>query len=351
MPDKHGPNRAAFLNKPGAKLTVSKTTFPSYNPGDVIIKNHAVALNPLDWKRQAFGIMISSYPAILGSDLAGEVVFSSHERYPAGTRVAAVANGIVSGKPDNASFQNYTAVKGSSVIKLPESIGFREGATLASGAGTAGLIVFEMLGIPRPDVVYGPTFSGKAPTLLVWGGASGVGSMVVQLARVAGVENIVVTASKKHHDRLRRLGASVVVDYASPTAVEEVVAAIGDDGKTPLYVVDPISSERSAAPVVEVLKRVGATGANAKVATTLPWPAGLDVPEGIEANMVGSEQLWGEKEDFANWLYGQALPVWLAEGKILPGNPRVIGGGLEGIQNGLDELKKGVSGEKLVVEL
>ncbi|KAK0627393.1 chaperonin 10-like protein [Immersiella caudata] len=345
-------NTAAFLNAPGAKLIVGPAPLPIPAHGtEVLVKNHAAALNPLDWKRQAFGIMIPSYPTILGTDFAGEIVAPSTPNLPVGTRVAGLAHGMASGNSGNSSFQNYTVVKLSAIIPLPDSISFTQGATLAGGTGTAGLAVWELLGIPRPSVSAGPRIKGNAPTLLVWGGSSGVGSMVIQLAKLSGVENIVVTASKKHHERLRKLGASVVVDYAEPTSVEEVVAAIEGAGEAPLYVVDPISSGKSAAPVVEVLKKVEATGTKAKVATTLPWPAGLEIPEGIEPKMVGSEKLWGENQELAAWLFGEALPVWLAEGKIVPANPRVIDGGLEGIQKGLEELKRGVSGEKLVVEL
>jgi len=59
----------------------------------------------------------------------------------------------------------------------------------------------------------------------------------------------------------------------------------------------------------------------------------------------------GGREHLARWLFGEALPKWLEEGKVVPVTSRVVEGGLEGIQKGLEELKRGVSGEKLVVEL
>jgi len=165
--------------------------------------------------------------------------------------------------------------------------------------------------------------------------------------------DIIATASEKHHERLGRLGATVVVDYASLTAVEEVVAALreGREDGTPLYAVDPISAKSSAEGVVEVLRRVGGEGGAVKVAKTLPWPAGLEVLEGLEVRGVEAQDLWGKREDLAKWLYGEALPVWLADGRIVPANARVLERGLEGIQDGLEKLKRGVSGEKLVVEL
>ncbi|KAK0641868.1 chaperonin 10-like protein [Cercophora newfieldiana] len=346
------PNFAAFLNAPGAKLTVSEAPTPIPSPGEVLVRNHAVALNPLDWKRQAFDIFIPSYPTILGADLAGEIISSdSASPYPAGTRVAGVTHALSSGNLSNSAFQNYTAIKISSLIPLPASIPYTQGATLATSTGTAALILYDLLSIPLPSLTTGPSITGIPPTLLVWGGSSAIGTMAIQLAKLSGVQNIIAAASGKHHGRLRSLGATTVVDYSSPSAVEDVVAAIEKGGReAPLYVVDPVSSPKSAAPVVEVLKRVGA-GSGTKVANTLPWPAGLDVPEGVQVSGVAAQDLWGRREDLATWLFGEALPKWLGEGEIVPVKARVVEGGLKGIQKGLEELMRGVSGEKLVVEL
>jgi len=82
-----------------------------------------------------------------------------------------------------------------------------------------------------------------------------------------------------------------VVDYASASAVEDIVSAIQKVGADEMFVIDPISSPRSATPAVEVLKRVGT---KAKVANTLPWPAGLEIPEGVEVRGVDAGDLWGK---------------------------------------------------------
>ncbi len=67
-------NRAAFLDKAGAKLEVRDAPMPKAAADRVVIKNKAVAVNPVDWKVQDTGFFIKSLPTVLGEDVAGEIV-------------------------------------------------------------------------------------------------------------------------------------------------------------------------------------------------------------------------------------------------------------------------------------
>ena len=60
-------NLAALLPAQGADLVVEERPVPTPQEGEVLIRNHALALNPVDWKRQSTGFAIPSYPTILGS--------------------------------------------------------------------------------------------------------------------------------------------------------------------------------------------------------------------------------------------------------------------------------------------
>lgn len=67
-------NQAAWL-KSTEPLVVDKTEYPVPDEDEVVIKTHAVAINPVDWKIQQYGGGgFISLPAILGEDAAGEVV-------------------------------------------------------------------------------------------------------------------------------------------------------------------------------------------------------------------------------------------------------------------------------------
>ena len=62
---------------------------PTAGPGEIIVKNAAIAINPIDWHQQDAGIFVQQFPAIIGCDVAGEVheVGSGVERFKKGDRV------------------------------------------------------------------------------------------------------------------------------------------------------------------------------------------------------------------------------------------------------------------------
>lgn len=66
-------NRAAWHDKPNTPLRIGDADLPTPDPGEVLIKVHAVAINPVEAGRQAMGLFNVSYPWIFGSDLAGTI--------------------------------------------------------------------------------------------------------------------------------------------------------------------------------------------------------------------------------------------------------------------------------------
>jgi len=60
-------NIAAVLHAIATPLVVEERPIPVPGPDQVVVQNRAIAVNPIDWKRQAWGFAISSYPTILGS--------------------------------------------------------------------------------------------------------------------------------------------------------------------------------------------------------------------------------------------------------------------------------------------
>ena len=85
-------NQAAWLvTQHAPSLEVKEAPYPSPGPHEVIIANHAVAINPVDWKMQDHGILIDSYPTTFGCDVAGVVedVGSNVTIFQQGDRVIA----------------------------------------------------------------------------------------------------------------------------------------------------------------------------------------------------------------------------------------------------------------------
>lgn len=66
--------KALLLKEKFGDFAVSDVAVPKPGKDEVLVKIHSSALNPLDWKLHRFGFLLEKYPAILGLDIAGEVV-------------------------------------------------------------------------------------------------------------------------------------------------------------------------------------------------------------------------------------------------------------------------------------
>ena len=113
---------------------------------------------------------------------------------------------------------------------------------------------------PKPDD-YTPKSAEEA--ILVWGGSSSVGQFVIQILRYYGHKNILVTASRKHHEELQKLGAKETFDYKNPAVVDSILKATGDTGLPLIF--DCIGSkDGSIAPIAKMAK------SGSRVAVLLP---------------------------------------------------------------------------------
>lgn len=191
------------------------------------------------------------------------------------------------------------------------------------------------LGLPLPS--HNPEPSGDV--VFVWGGSSSVGAMVIQLAVASGAK-VVATASRHNHELVKSWGASAVVDYKSPSVVEDVVGAVKELKGNFVGTYDAISTKDSYAHAVPIAEKLGG---------------------GPFAIVGGPPESKPEKLKFGGVFGINDLthPVWsdfvtkaLESGqlKAVP-EPSTVGRDLESLQKGVDELRKGVSARKLVVEL
>ncbi|KAH8811133.1 chaperonin 10-like protein [Xylogone sp. PMI_703] len=342
---------AAELPAIATDLVIRERITPAPGADEILIRNHTIAINPIDWKRQAWGFAIPSYPVILGSDVCGTVaeVGSSVADFKVGDRVIGYADSFQSGNDDHAAFQEYTVVKSITAAQLPDSISFEQGALLPMAVGTSAVALFGVLGLPRPSIRQSPSVSSS---ILIWGGSGSVGSIAIQLAKLAGYK-VIATASKQHHAYLRSLGASELVDYHSPSVVDDIIAAAKRVGSPITHAVDTISEGSTFQSVTEVLLRSAEQGQETpKVAHLLPLPETVPKPDGITAEPVHGEEIWTSRVDLAEWLFNDFLSTALEKEVVVPSPAvEVVEGGLNGLQPAMNTLKAGVSGKKLIVKL
>lgn len=207
-------NQAAVLKEERARLTIEERPIPKPGPLDVVVKNHALATNPVDWKMQQSGLFIEKHPTILGSDISGVVdaVGSDVKHFQEGDRVTGFADVLLSKDPENGAFQQYSVVKECALAKIPDFISFEEGSILPMSVATAGVGIFLCMGIPRPPAKQQGGF-------LVWGASSSVGTAAVQIAASLGY-TVYGVCSPRHSAMVKDLGALETFDYNSSSVVK-----------------------------------------------------------------------------------------------------------------------------------
>lgn len=221
--------RAMAIDRFGGPEVLREAELPRPQPGsgELLVRVSHVGVNPADWKtREGWLAPFFQYrfPFVLGFDLAGTVVQAGAGADPAlvGRRVVAYSR---QGRGEWGSYAEYAVVWAEAAVELPQSLGEAEAAALPTAGITAAEAVFES----------GCVQAGQK--VLVHGGAGGVGSYAIQLARHAGAD-VAATGSARNLDYLRELGASRVLDYRSddlgaalaawaPQGLDLVVDAVG----------------------------------------------------------------------------------------------------------------------------
>nr|BBH86802.1 hypothetical protein KTC_15530 [Thermosporothrix sp. COM3] len=375
-------NTAAWLLAAQKPLEVKSALYPQPREGEIVVKNHAVAINPIDWGMQLFGTLLFpwiTYPFILGGDLAGEVVEVGEgvTRFSVGDRVLALAAGTDKTRNSSAegAFQQYTLVLAHMAAPIPPTMSYENACVLPLTLSTAacGLFHKDHLALHYPSATPQPT--GK--TLLIWGGSTSVGSNAIQLAVAAGYEVITTTSPRNFH-YARKLGASQVFDYRQKDVVKDIIEAF----KGKICAGALAIGEGSATACADI---VHACNGNKCISLASPpvslnaLPSdlrpGLDLrlfpflfrfvaanttlqlkfrTKGIRAKSISDSTSLADTDynKVCKLIYEDFLPQALAAGSYIAApEPVVVGQGLDHIQAGLDAQRQGVSAQKVVVSL
>ena len=214
------------------KLSYEDLPTPTIGPEDVLVRVKACALNHLDmWIREGSPAYPMPLPHVLGSDAAGivEEVGAQVDSVTAGQRVF-VSPGIscwkceqclagrdnmcrsygLLGAMTHGSYAEYVKVPFRNVLPIPENLSFEQASAFPLVSVTASHMLFALAGLQHGE------------TVLIMGAGSGVGTMAIQMAKLAGARVMTTVGSDDKIPKAVILGADAVIHHGREKVSERV---------------------------------------------------------------------------------------------------------------------------------
>ncbi len=232
-----------------------ETETPEPGPHDLLVEVLGVSVNPVDVKVRANRQPADGATQILGFDAAGIVtaVGSEVTRFKPGDEVFHA--GEITRPGTNAEFH---LVDERIAGRKPSSLGFAEAAAMPLTSITAWELLFDSFGLKEGD--------GSADSILVIGGAGGVGSVLIQLAKKLTGLTVIATASRPESIAwAQKMGADHIIDHREP--LDEGVKALG---LSPRYVAALTHTDKHFPAIIELIEPRGHI-------TIIDDPQGLDI--------------------------------------------------------------------------
>ncbi|KAI8623137.1 GroES-like protein [Xylariaceae sp. FL1651] len=306
--------------------------------------------------------MRRSFPtegAIIGNDFAGKIIdidYRAGELRPdlrIGDRVCGLVHGSNPDDPDNGAFARYVRADAQLVIKVLDSMGLSQAATLGVALATNCLALWESLNIPATLIQP----SSALFDVLVYGGSTCCGTMAIQLLKLSGAR-VVTTCSPKNFALVKAYGADLTFDYAERSTPEIIR---GNTRNRLRYALDCITDDDSVACCYTALGRIGA-----RYTCLEHCHDELQTRKAVKFEFLMSLEVFGKPVRLegaygrdANPSRHKAAVAWFREfqrmvdeGKLIVHPTEMIEGGLDGVIKGLQRLQTGsVSGTKLVASI
>jgi NADPH:quinone reductase-like Zn-dependent oxidoreductase len=192
--------RAVFFRTHGGPevLEYGELAEPAAGPGEVLVEIHAASVNAADWKMRSGHYPTKvALPHIPGRDFSGTVaaVGEGAQDFRPGDRVFGVCE-----LPAEGAYAEKIVLRQEILARKPERFSHVECAAVALAGVTALVSIEDTLRLSAGE------------TVLIHGGAGGVGGFAIQLAKHLGAR-VISTASAANHDYVRSLGADAVIDY------------------------------------------------------------------------------------------------------------------------------------------
>ncbi|KAF4996553.1 hypothetical protein FGRMN_4437 [Fusarium graminum] len=335
----------AIRIKGQGQAAIEDTPIPHLRDDYILVKTRAIAINPADWKMIDYA---ASPGQTAGFDYSGVVVKAGslvQDRFQPGDRVAGFVHGCNASNHEDGAFAEYLTAKGDVQIKIPDSVSFETAATLGAGVLTAGQSLYQSLGLPLPKS------EAIDKSILIYGGSSATGSLSIQFAKLSGLQ-VITTCSPAHESWLRELGADHVFDYRSPTCAADIRTATHD--KLP-YSLDTIGTKDTAQICCDAMGGQGGIYASLAPIPELPRDDIVN-KSNVVFTALGETMQFGGNEMPASEVdhtfavkFIKIVEELLSQDEFRSHPVSLQQGGLEGVLDGVDKLRKGtVSGAKLV---
>lgn len=308
---------------------------PTPNATDdlVLVQTEAVGLNPVDYKLADDGNQNWHYPHVLGVDVAGIIVAcgkNAKTSLRVGDRVCGHAN-----LEENGTFGEYVLMHDYSLALIPETVTFEQAASILCGGMSAFQALYRKANL-----------TGKS-TILIHGGAGGVGSVAIQLAKRLGL-TVITTVSSKKIEFVKIAGADHIIDYQTENVTEHVLKLTNGQGVD--ISINSISNEEI---MQDILNRLAYNGQVISL-TNSPFNVNmLDLAEKgltISAlNLGGAHRFHtlSEKADLTTM--AQELVQMIANNELDPMIGKIIS--FDNLVDGLSALKASQVTGKIVVKL
>jgi len=241
--------KAVRMNDYGAPLHIDEVPSPTPGVGQVLIENRFTTMNGVDpgrglgFLRQVFPLQ---FPWTPGGDVAGRVSALGE-----GVSSFEVGDEVFGYTREAGAYAEFVVVNATNLAKRPAAISAEEAAAIALVSQTAK----QMLDLSKIK---------KGQTLLIMGASGGVGSLAVQLAKMAGV-HVIATARKSKALALQQLGAERVIDFSEQRLedipkVDAVLNLIGADTVEKSYALvnkGGVAVTSNRPPIAEEAARLG----------------------------------------------------------------------------------------------
>lgn len=243
--------KALILDEPG-KLESLKVVYDREKPvpkdNEIRVRVHAVGLNPSDYQTASYSGLNDERKRVLGLEVAGVVdeVGVNVKNFKVGDRVYYLRSILNL----DGGFAEYACTTAHTASKLPDEISYEVAAISPAAGFTAYQTIFQKL---KPNM---------NKSILIHGGAGGVGGYSIQLAKLLGLR-VYTTCSGRDIEYVKSLGADVAIDFKTQDVYKEISRLTNERGID--YIVNTIGPE-SATKDFDIL------AFNGQIAVTAGFP-------------------------------------------------------------------------------